>query len=117
MRRDGRVAKARFTAQTILSPDTDWIIPNFANDDLYEVRVTNVVVEAGGGVAFSFASAAEDTWIALSADRSWEVDAPSLGGVKRVSFDLEIRYNGGAVLASARYTLTASFFDYRGDLR
>lgn len=117
VRRDGRVAKARFTAQTILSPDTDWIIPNFANDDLYEVRVTNVVVEAGGGVAFSFASAAEDTWIALSADRSWEVDAPSLGGVKRVSFDLEIRYNGGAVLASARYTLTASFFDYRGDLR
>lgn len=109
VRQDGRISKRRnFYQETFIDTATDWIVPNFANDNLYEVRVTNVVQLTGSGL-FTSEPVAVDTWIAISADREWTVAADG-----NVQFDLQIRYNGGPVLATAQYTLGARFFDFGG---
>lgn len=115
IRQNGTVTKSRYLSGggSVINPATDWIIPNWANDDLYEVRVTNVVQENGTGL-FSTQAAAEDVWIFISSDATWAVTAPAGGGNNRVRFTVEIRYNGGAVLASAGFKLSASFTNYSG---
>jgi hypothetical protein len=101
---DGTMTKARGPTTPIqINPLTDWIIPNFAADSLYEVRVTNVVWLVGGADPDWLNSpGADGTWFDLSADRTWSVRN------KTVRFDIEIRYNGGATLASGTYVLGSS---------
>ena len=85
-----------------IDPATDWIIPNNLASGQYEVRYTNLTVGA-----FSAEAAAEDVWIDLSADRQWTISRAILG-TSTVTADFQIRRNGGAVLATAEYTLEAN---------
>ena len=83
---------------------TDWIIPNSAADSSYEVRYTNHT----GNTAQFTSSAPEDVWIDLSVSRFFQLFAFPGGIFRTATFDVEIRKDGGAVLATASFTLTAS---------
>lgn len=93
---------------------TDWIVPNEHADSSYEVRFTNLttsgtMVVAGYDLFIPFAD--EGVWIDLSENRSmiaWTANA--LNPIS-VTFDLEIRKDGGAVLATGSYALNARRFD------
>lgn len=105
-RADGTTDK--FTTQTgttQIDVATDWIIPNDAADSTYEVRYTSLV-----GDAFTFFAAAEDVWVDLGSDRQWGYrDTNSNFFVlKTGTATFEIRKDGGAVIASATYSITAN---------
>lgn len=84
---------------------TDWVRPATEAPGLYEVRYSN----ATGDTADISATAAEDQWQALSTgDFVINVtDTTPLPALKSASFTLEIRLDGGPLLDSASYTLTA----------
>ncbi len=107
---DGTVDKRESAVFTQIDSATDWIIPNSAAPDDYEVRITNVVFNAGTG--FFVSAAAEDVWIVLTSDREWSVrdTDSSAGGNKDTDFTIEIRKgsSGGAIETGA-YTLIADF--------
>lgn len=84
---------------------TDWIFPNYFSDSLYEFRVTNVVTVSGSAV-WQTSPGADGTWFNMSTDRTWAVQ----GNTRR--FDLEVRYNGGAVLDACTITLGSSVYIY-----
>ncbi len=85
---------------------TDWIIPNLsAPDSSYEVRYINLVTQS---LPQFSAFAAENVWVDLSESRFLQVYAWPGGIYRTATFDLEIRKDGGAVLATASFTLTAS---------
>lgn len=86
------------------SPLTDWIVPNFLTDSLYEFRVTNVVWLEGVN-SWSASPGADGTWFDMSTDRTWSVVGST------VRFDLEIRYNGGATITAAQYTLGSEIYE------
>jgi hypothetical protein len=107
VRTDGTIFDRRTGGYSQIDSSTDWIIPNGAASSLYEVRVTNVVF--GNGSWFTNA-AADDAWVFLTEDREWSVrDTDSGASSQNVTFDLEIRYNGGATLASTSYSLIANW--------
>ncbi len=97
---DGTVDKVEDTTTTQIDTATDWIFPNaYANGD-YDARYTNL-----SGDALDIEAAAEDIWIALSADRQWGYSTSSS---KSGTMDFEIRDPGGTTVASTQYTLTAT---------
>lgn len=84
---------------------TDWVRPTSAAPGLYEVRYTNlsgpsVSATVGQGVWQSLASANFAVWQIRSSP-----------GTDSSQFDIEIRLDGGPVLASASYTLEAEYMD------
>lgn len=94
---------------TQIDAGTDWIVPNTDASSEFECRVTNVVWDAGTP-GFAAQGAADDVWVDLSTDRTWLVlDTDQGGANKWVNFTLEIRKNGGSVLASNTYYLRASW--------
>lgn len=103
---DGTVDKREGGTYTQIDGTTDWIIPNGDASSLYEVRVTNVS-HTGGASGWSSAAAADNTWIAISANREWNViaDGPYTSDTRQANFDMQIRYNGGAVLTTGAYVL------------
>lgn len=109
VREDGTIDTQRDNRTPIQKNSaTDWIVPNWFKDPLYEVRVTNVVTLEGSG-GFTSSPIADGSWIAISADRTWTVAG------KVLRFTLEIRYNGGAVLDSAQITLGSKQYQYWRD--
>ena len=100
---DGNVYEGEGTSATPsyvqIDTGTDWIRPTAANDGLYEVRATII----SGSVTGTTGS-----WLTLDTDRVWYVNETVDGSATTASFTIEIRYNGGAVLDSATYTLQAS---------
>ena len=88
-----------------ISVATDWIIPNSAASSLYEVRYTN---KTGNILQFA-AFAEEDEWVAINASKEISQFAFRGGIFRTSSFDLEIRLNGGPVLATGFFTLNATF--------
>jgi hypothetical protein len=109
IRADGTVWWRRDDSATKqIFPETDWVVPNWFNDPLYEVRVTDVVPLEGVS-DFTASPGTNGNWFALSTDRVWSVR----GGVIR--FKVEIRYNGGAVLDSATYTLGSKNYTHWRD--
>jgi len=103
---DGTIDRyTEFTGFVQIDSGTDWIIPNGAADSTYDVRVTNVV-----GDPFTTDPVADDVWINLGSARTWTIQDPnSAAGFKLVTFDLEIRKDGGAPLASTEYSLKAEY--------
>ena len=105
---DGTIDKLVNTTYTQIDATTDWVIPNTAADGDHEVRITAVTFNEGAG--FDVEAEVEDTWIALSANRTWAVvdstDGPA--GDKDVSFTIEIRIFGTTVV-SGSYRLIADY--------
>ncbi len=97
---DGTVDEITNVGGTVqVDSATDWIIPNLAATSSYDVRYTGHT-----GTALTAEAAAEDVWIALSADRLYGLSSSSAD--LSATFTLEIRA-GGVTLASGSYTLTA----------
>ncbi len=91
---------------------TDWIIPNGDADSSYEVRYTNFVFTTGNpvtaGYQHFYAIMAEGEWIDLSATRQLTLFTADIGNPVGVTFDVEIRKDGGAVLATGSFVQTAT---------
>ena len=96
---DGTMDERRGLSFLQIDSTTDWIIPNSSASSSYECRITGVTFNQGSG--FFVEAAAENVWINLAGNREWSVkDTNALaGGIKDVSFTLEIRLgsSGGAV--------------------
>lgn len=92
-RADGTILKTIDFIQTQLHPTTDWIIPNNANDGLYEVMYTKGIFDDAptGGDAL-------DVWHFLSANRSVEYINSTNDTIIAGTIQTLIRYNGGATL-------------------
>jgi hypothetical protein len=92
---DGTVEKYLDGVFTQLDAATDWIIDNTAASSLYEVMFSQ---DSGSAPEVGTL----DTWQDLGTDRSlgYNIDAPGSG-----IFTVQIRYNGGAPLSSAQYTI------------
>jgi len=90
---------------TQIDAATDWIIPNEDADSTYEVRYTN----HGGLPLYQLGDiAVEDTWVDLSETRMLTFVTWTISGEPLIAtFDLEIRKDGGDVLATASYSLSA----------
>ena len=87
---------------------TDWVIPNSEAPTSYDVRITNVVWQSSGdGESFDIEAASENTWIALTSDRVWQIKESSSSGTKEVDFTVEIRFIGDQTVATGSYTLRA----------
>lgn len=109
IRTDGTIDRQRDsnTPQQI-NALTDWIFPNYFAESLYEFRVTNVVTLTGIA-GWQTSPGADGSWFDMSSDRTWAVT----GNTTR--FDLEVRYNGGATLAAATFTLGSATYQYDYD--
>ena len=104
---DGNIYKSEDTgveSWVQIDTATNWLRPAGKAPGLYEVRHTSVT-----GTALDFATAAVDTWHALSGGDYivyQSVLAPPVSS--STTLTIEIRYNGGAVLSSASYTMAAT---------
>lgn len=76
-----------------------WIFPNEKASSLWEIRASN---GSPGNPDYG----TMNTWLALSVNRSWANEELGIGSDSD-SFDIELRYNGGAVVATATYTVNA----------
>lgn len=101
-RANGTILKTEQFTQTQLQPATDWIIPNGANDGLYEVMYTKGILDDSptGGDAL-------DVWHFLSAHRSVEYINSTDDTVISANITQHIRYNGGAEIDSGVNSLIA----------
>jgi len=104
---NGYIYKIDDTGTNLVNTSTDWVIPHGDNDGLYEVRVTNVVDTGGVGGDWDTKPTTDDTWIAISSNRTWQVKGVAEYGADSMGrdFDMEIRYDGGPVLATASFSL------------
>ena len=80
---------------------TDWIIPNGDASSLYEVKLDVTTGDAPN----SGDSESTGTWLALSADRIWGLDSI---GSNAGDWTISIRYNGGAVIDTGLYEMSAA---------
>ena len=103
---DGNVyEQTNFGGYSQVDTVTDWCRPTTSSPGLYEVRYTNLINDA-----IFTGTAAEDAWHSLSSG-DFILRQRQLGGgfaTTTSTFDIEIRYNGGSVLASGQYTLTCN---------
>ena len=100
---DGTVDKREGGTVSQIDSGTDWIIPNSSADSIYEVRFTGLT-----GDAFDVNAAAADTWIDLSANRTWGYTRGTVGtNTGSATFEIRIGSSGSAQ-TSASYTLTAT---------
>jgi hypothetical protein len=92
---DGTVEKYLDGVFTQIDGGTDWVIPNSAASSLYEVMFSQ---DSGSAPEVGTL----DSWQDLGTDRSlgYNTDTPGSG-----IFTVQIRYNGGAPLSSAQYTI------------
>lgn len=86
------------------SPAGNWITPTSAASGDYDVRFTNMVHNVGAS-DWTTEAAADDTWIALSAQRTW-LSNRTLFGPFNFTCDFEVRDGGGAPpdTGSSEYT-------------
>jgi hypothetical protein len=106
---DGTIDKLVGAVYTQIDASTDWIIPNIEASSTYEVRITNVSWTQGS--SFDTEASPAEVWISMAANREWSiVDATSTGlGAKSLTFDIEIRYDGGAVLDAGSFSMSADY--------
>lgn len=108
---DGTIDKLEDGVVTQLAASTDWVIPNGAASSDFDVRATSVTETGGHGLGWDSAPAADDTWVDLSVNRTWQDANVGSGGSNTGghNFTLEIRYKGGAALDSAAYSTWSEF--------
>ena len=100
---DGTIDKTEDITTSQIDNATDWIIPNSAGGGGYEVRYTG-----HSGDALTAEAASENTWIALSSDRTYGIQH-SQNADKTATFTIEIRRGStGGAIASASYTTAAN---------
>lgn len=98
---DGTVWETPPTAQ--INSATDWIIPNSSASSLYEIYATEF---SGSGTGTPVKTGTMDSWLPMSSNRTWQLTNTSVGDYTWV-IDVSIRFNGGATLATGRFTLRA----------
>lgn len=105
VRADGTIDKIVNVTTTQIDSSTDWIIPNGDASSLYDVRYTGLT----GDPLDASSSLNEDEWGALSSDMFFEQRAlVGTGDAFSSTFTIQVRFNGGAVLDSASYTIGAT---------
>ncbi len=99
----GTILKTEGVTQTQLQASTDWIIPNYVNDGLYEVMFTKGFLDDDptGGDAL-------DTWHFMDSNRSVEYVETSDDTQIEATITTHIRYNGGAEIDSGDNDLRAT---------
>lgn len=101
---DGNIYESKDTGTASwnqIDTGTDWVRPTTSAPGTYEVRFT------GASNTPTSATAAEDTWHALSGGDFIIYNSVTGVGVKTTSFTIEIRKGSGSVLDSASYTCRA----------
>ncbi len=88
-----------------LDAETDWIIPNEDADSSFDVRYINHV---GDELVQWDDFSVEGTWVDISVSRQLVLITAFDGPDKTCTFDLQIRKDGGEVLATASFTLTTT---------
>ncbi len=103
-RADGTLDKdGSLSGVTQIRVATDWVIPNLKNSG-YEVRL----LSGHGGTTFNVEAAAEDTWVDLSADRTWRHDRVT-SGTDTGTYTFEIRLgSAGAAIETGDFVVTAT---------
>jgi hypothetical protein len=85
---------------------TDWIIPSDFADSSYEVRYIN---HTGEPIILANDFAIEGTWVDIGPWQSLAIStADQPFTAKTCTFDLQIRKDGGEVLATGSYSLSAT---------
>ncbi len=92
-----------------ISESTDWIRPRIGADSTYDIRLTNVNWISGSSFDQAPAGYSEDTWLDMSENRYWAVIDMTGYQYPEVTFDVQIRKDGGATLDSAAYSLKAIY--------
>ena len=82
---------------------TDWIRPTDEASSLYEVAYWGA-----SGEPFSVQASSEGSWINLGSDRLYYMRADSGEGANSITCTFGIRYDGGSVIDSATFTITAT---------
>lgn len=82
---------------TQVSASTDWIIPNSAAPDDYQVLLTV------SGTAPNFSSASTGVWLALTTSRQWIFRRTTVG-TSSINWTIAIRKGTGSTLDSGSYT-------------
>ncbi len=98
---DGTVDKNEDGPRTQVDVATDWIIPNAAAPDDYQIFAT-VTAGVDPDVAQSDAI---DTWLVLTSQRKWSVDAITDKTQKDCTLDISIRKGTGPTLDTGSYNL------------
>jgi hypothetical protein len=104
VRADGTIDKLETgSGTTQINSSTDWIIPNGSASGDYQV-----MIHEDSGTLNRLFQDKIDTWLSLAGDRDWGVfRSISAPGSKTCTVTLSIRKNGGPVIATAVYVLTA----------
>lgn len=110
---DGTVDRMVDGTPTQADSGTDWIIPNGAAPDLFEVMTDNWADIGGDPSGFENSAANEGVWIALTSNRLWSVLATASGGANsnEMTFDAHIRWKGGATIDSGSYYIDSTWFE------
>ncbi len=111
---DGTMWRDTYLGSIQIDAATDWVLPNEHADSSYEVRFINLttsgtLIVAGYDLFVPFAD--ENVWIDLSENRAMIVWTANEDNPIQAGFDLEIRKDGGAVLATAHYQINARRFN------
>ncbi len=88
---DGTIDKIEGAVVTQLQSVTDWIIPNGANDGLYEVLFAKGVLDDAPNVGVAL-----DVWHFIGANREVGYSNSANDTELRANITTRIRYNGGA---------------------
>lgn len=75
-----------------------WIFPNSLANSNWQIRATQVSGTIDYGTL--------NTWLSLGVSRSWAEEELAIGSDQSV-LTIELRYNGGDVVKSRNYTITA----------
>ena len=103
VRQDGKIFKLEGGTSTQINTNTDWIIPNNGNDNLYEVQYTKGIFDdtPTGGVALN-------TWFFILVDRSIEYVETANDTELTGTITAHIRYNGGPEIDSGGHVMQAT---------
>ncbi|MBN4046392.1 hypothetical protein JYU02_00150 [bacterium AH-315-P15] len=94
---------ATSSGRTQIDGATDWVIPNSAAPDDYEVHCH---LDSGSALT---SSDAQDTWLPLTTTRKWQIKRGSEGiGTAQITIGIR-KGNSGAATVSGIYPLSAQY--------
>ncbi len=99
VRSNGTVEKTENTTTTQVDASTDWVRPASLASSAFEVMAT---VNSG-----AVQSGTTGSWLNLGSNRAWSCTR-NVNGTASANLTIAIRHNGGAVISSNTYTLSAT---------